>query len=217
MKPAAIYARVSTDRCDVCSRSEASHKAGRFKGEAHAFVGQDPERQLRELRQYCVQRGWEYVEYVDRITGMSEDRPQFLVMKEKIRRGAYRALVVLDYDRFARSTVHLINALDELGALNVGFVSVNQSVDTTRPEGRLMFTILAGFAEFERAIMRRRIMSGLENAKAKGKSLGRPRINVNLDRIRKLKNEDHKSIRQICAIMGLGKGTVERALKGADQ
>jgi DNA invertase Pin-like site-specific DNA recombinase len=212
MKPAAIYARVSTDRCDLCSRSDASHKAGKFKGEPHEFKGQDPERQLRELRNYCDMRGWQYEIFVDRISGASNDRPQFNAMKAKLRKGHFCALVVLDYDRFARSTVELITTMDEFGKINVGFVSVNQSVDTTRPEGRLMFTILAGIAEFERAIAQRRIMSGLENARSKGKTLGRPKLIVNNDLVKQLRSEG-KTWQYITTFTGLSKGTAQRAAK----
>lgn len=213
MKPAAIYARVSTDRCDLCGRSESSHKAGSFRGEPHEFKGQNPERQLRELRNYCQIRDWPYVEFVDRISGATKERPAFAEMWKKIDRGSFSALIVLEYDRFARSTIHLLNTLDELGKLKVEFVSVNQNIDTTKPEGRLFYTIIAGVAEYERAIMRRRIISGLENAKANGKVLGRKKLIIDIDRVKKMRDEEKLSIRQICAQTGLSKGTVERALK----
>src|ERR1700690_2019595 len=157
----AIYARVST------------------------LHGQDPQMQIRELREYCQRRGWEIVgEYVDAgISGSKEHRPQLDALLVACRKRLVDAVVVYRYDRFARSLRHLVNALEEFRALGIEFVSIHEGVDTSTPNGRLIFGIFASIAEFERELIRDRVRSGLRNAKAKGKTLGRPRVVVDAAKI----------------------------------
>src|SRR6201998_1596833 len=99
------------------------------------------------------------------------------------RRRRLDAVLVYRYDRFARSLRQLVNALEEFRALGIDFVSLHEGVDTSTPNGRLVFGIFASIAEFERELIRDRVRSGLASAKAKGKCLGRPRVSVDLDRI----------------------------------
>lgn len=88
-------------------------------------------------------------------------------------RRRFDVVVVYRYDRFARSLRHLVNALEEFRALGIEFVSIHEGVDTSTPNGRLIFGIFASIAEFERELIRDRVRSGLRNARAKGKRLGR--------------------------------------------
>src|ERR1700745_1085965 len=156
---AAIYARVSTNN------------------------GQDPHMQIRELREYCKRRGWDIEgEYVDAgVAGAKEHRPQLDVLLAVCRKRVVDAVVVYRYDRFARSLRQLVNALDEFRALGIDFVSLHEGIDTSTPNGRLIFGIFASIAEFERELIRDRVRSGLASAKAKGKHLGRPRVSVDSD------------------------------------
>src|ERR1700731_3018344 len=94
--------------------------------------------------------------------------------------GRFDAVVVYRYDRFARSLRHLVNALEEFRALGIEFVSIHEGVDTSTPNGRLVFGIFASIAEFERELIRDRVRSGLAAARSKGKRLGRPRVVVDL-------------------------------------
>jgi len=146
---------------------------------------QDPEMQLRELREYCARRGWQIVgEYVDRgISGSRERRPALDKLMAECRARRVDAVVVYRYDRFARSLRHLVNALEEFRALGVDFVSLHEGVDTSTPNGRLIFGIFGSIAEFERELIRDRVRSGLAAAKARGRRLGRPRAGVDAMRI----------------------------------
>jgi DNA invertase Pin-like site-specific DNA recombinase len=101
------------------------------------------------------------------------------------------AVVVYRYDRFARSLRQLVNALEEFRALGIDFVSLHEGVDTSTPNGRLVFGIFASIAEFERELIRDRVRSGLALAKARGKQLGRPRVDVDRARIASVRAQGH--------------------------
>src|SRR6202142_153082 len=161
----AIYARVST------------------------LHGQDPQMQIRELREYCQRRGWEIVgEYVDAgISGSKEHRPQLDALLVACRKRLVDAVVVYRYDRFARSLRQLVNALEEFRSLGIEFISLHEGVDTSTPNGRLVFGIFASIAEFERELIRDRVKSGIAAARSKGKKLGRPRVSVDTVRIAALR------------------------------
>ena len=188
MKRAAIYARVSTNN------------------------GQKPEMQLGEVRQYCSRREWQIVqEYVDRgISGSKEHRPALDRLIADCRKRAVDCVVVYRYDRFARSLRQLVNALEEFRALGIDFVSLHEGVDTSTPNGRLVFGIFASIAEFERELIRDRVKSGLALAKSKGKRLGRPRVSVDFLRVATLRKEG-RSWAEICDSLGISKGTAQRA------
>jgi len=185
---AALYARVST----------------------HA--GQNPEMQLAELREFCTRRGWEISgEFVDTgVSGARERRPELDRMLAVCRRRQVDAVVVYRYDRFARSLRQLVNALCEFDALRIQFVSLHEGVDTSTPNGRLVFGIFASIAEFERELIRERVRSGLAVARAQGKRIGRPRVAVNAARVAELRAQGW-SWAEIAGEMGVGLGTVHRA------
>jgi DNA invertase Pin-like site-specific DNA recombinase len=105
----------------------------------------------------------------------------------------------------------LVNALGEFEALGIHFVSLHEGVDTSTPNGRLIFGIFASIAEFERELIRSRVRSGLAAARAHGKRLGRPRVMVDPQRIFVLR-EKGASWATICRATGLSKGTAQRAL-----
>ena len=167
-KRVALYARVST----------VNH-------------GQDPEVQLRELRKFCQRRRFEIaVEYVDKgISGSRERRPSLDKLMTACRKRLVDAVVVYRYDRFARSLRQLVLALEEFRALGIDFISLHEGVDTSTPNGRLIFGIFASIAEFERELIRDRVRSGLAAAKAKGKRIGRPRVAVDILRIASLRRQ----------------------------
>jgi DNA invertase Pin-like site-specific DNA recombinase len=189
MKRAAIYARVSTNN------------------------GQNPEMQLTEIRQYCLRREWTVVkEYVDKgISGAKEHRPALDRLLADCRKCAVNCVVVYRYDRFARSLRQLVNALEEFRSLGIDFVSLHEGVDTSTPNGRLVFGIFASIAEFERELIRDRVKSGLALAKSKGKHLGRPRVSVDSLRIATLRKQG-QSWAEICKFLGISKGTAQRAV-----
>src|SRR5437867_4711687 len=116
------------------------------------------------------------------------------------------AVVVYRYDRFARSLRQLVLALEEFRALGIDFISLHENVDTTTPNGRLVFGIFASIAEFERELIRDRIKSGIRSAKARGIKFGRPRVDVNPRKIKAMRAAG-KSWAQVCRATGLSKGT----------
>ena len=122
-------------------------------------------------------------------------------------------MLVWKIDRFGRSLKHLVNALAELAALGVAFISLRDNLDLSTPSGRLMFQIIGAMAEFERALIQERVRAGLRNARAKGKRLGRPRVIVDASRIASLRSQG-RSWAQIKDETGVSKGTAQRALVG---
>jgi len=123
------------------------------------------------------------------------------------------AVVVYRYDRFARSLRSLVNALEEFRSLDMDFISIHEGVDTSTPNGRLIFGIFASIAEFERELIRDRVRSGLAAAKAKGKRIGRPRVAVDASRIDALRRQG-RSWAEITQETGISKGTAQRAVAG---
>ncbi len=188
---AAIYARVSTHN------------------------GQDPEMQLREVRAYCARRGWQISgEYVDRgISGSKERRPELDRLLGDCRKRYVDAVVVYRYDRFARSLRQLVNALEEFRSLGIDFVSLHEGVDTSTPNGRLVFGIFATIAEFERELIRDRVRSGIASARAKGKRLGRPRADFDITKAQKLRASGC-SWRQVAEELSVPVATLHRTLGG---
>jgi len=171
---------------------------------------QHPDMQIRELRDYCQQRGWEIAgEYIDLVSGAEEKRLQLDQMLSKCRARKVDAVVVWRYDRFARSLKQLVNALDEFRALGIEFVSLHDGCDTTTAQGRLLFGIMASLAEFERELIRERVRAGLDAARARGKRLGRPRQVVDSEKIAQFRAQG-LSWREISAQVGVGLGTVHR-------
>ncbi len=177
--------------------------------------GQDPQMQLRELREYALRRGWAIEkEYIDHgISGSKESRPALNDLMSDAHRRKFDAVLVWKIDRFGRSLKHLVNSLEELGALGVAFVSFGDNLDLSTPSGRLMFQIIGAMAEFERALIQERVRAGLRNAQAKGKRLGRPRVPVDALRIASLRSEG-RSWAEIVAEVKVGKGTAQRAVAG---
>jgi DNA invertase Pin-like site-specific DNA recombinase len=147
--------------------------------------GQDVDMQLVELRQYCATKGWTIAhEYVDRgVSGSKSSRPQLNRLMEHAAAKRFDAVLVWKLDRFGRSVRHLVNAIAELEAAGVSFVSLKDSIDLSTPQGRLMFQIIAAMAEFERALICERVKSGMAHARSKGKQIGRPSLGIGRDQI----------------------------------
>ena len=179
------------------------------------LIGQDPEMQLRELREYASRRGWLVgKEYIDKgVSGTRESRPSLNDLMADAHRRKFDAVLVWKIDRFGRSLRHLVNSLAELGALGVAFVSFRDNLDLSTPSGRLMFQIIGAMAEFERALIQERVRAGLRNAQAQGKRLGRPRVVVDAFRIASLRAQG-RSWSQVGAELRVSKGTAQRAVAG---
>src|ERR1035441_9411910 len=187
----AIYARVSTrdQSCDL---------------------------QVRDLRAYCTARKFAiFREYIDHgESGAKNSRPALNNLMADARKRKFDAIVVWRFDRFARSTKHLLLALEEFRSLGVQFISYQENIDTSRPLGQALFTIVSAVAQLERDLIRERVSAGIRNARANGKKLGRPRRIVDHDRLVRLKAEG-ASLRQIAEALGIGYGTVRARLQQA--
>jgi DNA invertase Pin-like site-specific DNA recombinase len=171
---------------------------------------QDPEMQLRELREYAEHRGLTIVgEYIDRMTGSKDSRPSLNRLMADAGQRKFDAVLVWKLDRFGRSLRHLVNALAELEAIGLTFISLRDNLDLSTPSGRLMFQIIGAMAEFERSLIQERVKAGLRNAKAKGRRLGRPRADVDESRIEALRASG-ASWRAIAEKLGVGVGTAHR-------
>jgi DNA invertase Pin-like site-specific DNA recombinase len=179
---------------------------------------QDPEMQLRELREYTALRGWQRAgEYVDQgVSGDKESRPALNRLMADAQERRFDAVLVWKIDRFGRSLKHLVNALADLAAYGVAFVSLRDHLDLSTPSGRLMFQIIGAMAEFERALIQERVRAGLRNARAKGKRLGRPRVDVDAAKVATLRAAG-VSWQSIAQQLGIGVGTACRALAQASK
>src|SRR5205814_908312 len=117
-------------------------------------------------------RGWHVGKiYRDTISGATKSRPALDELMSDARKRKIDVVLCWRFDRFARSTVHLLNALEEFRSLGIGFASVQEAIDTTTAAGKLTFVVLGAVAELERAIIRERIQMGVANAKRRGKRL----------------------------------------------
>ena len=177
--------------------------------------GQDPETQLMALREYAKARQLEiFAEYVDvRISGSKQDRPALNSLMADARKRRFDTVLVARFDRFARSTRHLVLALEEFNALGVDFISLSESIDTSTPMGKMVFTVIAAVAELERSLIRERVVMGLQRAKAQGKPIGRPAIQLDSEEMQALKDKG-LSYRAIARQLGVSHPTILAALNG---
>ena len=124
------------------------------------------------------------------------------------RRAKFSVLVVWKFDRFARSTSHLLRALGEFSALGIDFVSVTQAIDTSTPAGKMVFTVLGAVAELERSIIRERVIPGQNAAKRRGVKFGRPVVAVDAAHVSRLRGSG-MSWHAIAAQTGIAKDTLK--------
>ena len=173
---------------------------------------QDPEMQLREMREFCKLRGWEPVEvYEDRgYTGTNTNRPMLKQLLLDAKAHQFDLVLVWKLDRWGRSLREIVLMLQELTDSNVEFCSVKDALDLSTSQGRLMMHIIAAFAQFEADVIRMRVIAGLENARANGKQLGRPKLRD--DRAINALRASGLTLRQIASQLNISKGTVHNAL-----
>ena len=176
---------------------------------------QSTDSQLLDLRRYVSDRGWTtFNEYCDNgISGTKDSRPALNELMDDAKKRKLDVILVWRFDRFARSTRHLINALEEFKNLKIDFVSYQENIDTSSPLGGAIFTIISAVAQLERDIIAERVKAGLRRAVENGKQLGRPRgASLDVEAIHRLKSEG-LSVREIAKQVGTSKTTVSRLLK----
>ena len=128
-----------------------------------------------ELLKYCELNQLEVFKiYKDEgVSGSKTSRPELDLMLQDMRNKCFDVIVVWKFDRLGRSTAHLLQVLEELKNKNVRLIATSQNIDTSTPMGKFFFTILSGFAEMEREMIRERIKLGLARRKKQGKAVGR--------------------------------------------
>lgn len=154
----------------VATSDTAPRPSGHVHGYARVSTG-DQTSALQEdaLRQAGVERVW-----TDTASGATTSRPQLDALLATLLPGD--SLVVWRLDRLGRSTAHLIATIDELAARGVVFRSLTEQIDTGSATGRLILSMLASLAAFERDVIRERTVAGLEAARSRGARLGRPTV-----------------------------------------
>ena len=174
--------------------------------------GQDVGLQTRELRQFAGARCWTVAgEYIDEgVSGSKDSRPELNRLMADAHKRRFDVVCVWRFDRFARSVSHLLRALETFKALGIDFVSYSEQMDTSTPAGKMVFTVLGAVAELERSLTVERVRAGLRNARAKGKTLGRPRVTVDAAKIAALRSQGLSWVK-IGVALGVGEGTVRRS------
>ena len=170
---------------------------------------QNEDRQLTIMEQYKADKI-----FTEKISGKNTDRPQLKKMLEYVREGD--TLVIESYSRLARSTKDLINLVEQLKSKGVNLISTKENIDTSTPQGRLMFTIFAGLAEFERECTLQRQAEGIAEAKKRGVYKGRQRIEVDTDTFTKVYDEwkqGNITARTAMQKLGLSANTFYRRVK----
>ncbi len=177
---------------------------------------QSVEMQMNDLERYSKERGFSIFKvYKDNgVSGTKELRPALNSLMDDAKKRKFDVVLVWRFDRFARSTKHLITALHEFRNLGIDFISYQENIDTSSPLGEAIFTIISAMAKLERDIIAERVKGGLRKAKANGKRLGRPKSEVDTDKIVEYRKQN-KSIRQIASEMNLSNNLVFRTLQKA--
>jgi len=177
---------------------------------------QSVQMQSSDLKGYCQQRRFEvYKEYADQgISGTKDKRPGLDELMDDARKKKFDAVLCWRFDRFARSTKHLITALEEFRHLGIDFISYQENIDTASPLGKAMFTIVSAIAELERNILLERVRAGLKRAKENGAILGRPRrLDLDVKELQKMRDKEKLSLRQIAKRVKACPATVYKSLK----
>lgn len=193
MKRVAVYLRVST-------------------------AEQSTDRQRAELADVAERSGWKVTVFEDAgISGAKgrDKRPALDAMLRDVTRGKFDVVAAWSVDRLGRSLADLLATLGEVKAAGADLYLHQQGIDTATPAGEAMFQMLGVFAQFERAMIRERVQSGMNRAKAKGQRLGRRPVSADVvERIRELR-AGNMGILKIARTVGCGVSVVQRVVKAA--
>jgi DNA invertase Pin-like site-specific DNA recombinase len=182
----AIYARVSTDE-------------------------QTTDNQVIKLEQVAERNGWEVEAiYADTISGAKSKRPQLDKLMKAVMRKEIDMVMVWSVDRLGRSLQHLTTLLSDIESKGIDLYLHQQNIDTSTPSGKMLFQLLGVFAEFERSMIRERVMAGLDRARSQGKRLGRPPVPpITVDKVKRLR-EEGMSLRKIAKQVGISTSKVHQ-------
>ena len=179
-------------------------------------VDQHTENQVYDLEQLARQRGLEIIKvYRDQVSGTRARRPGLDQLLSDARQGKFDVVLVWACDRLARSVSHFLLVLDELGHLNIEFISYREQLDTTGPLGRAVVVIISAIAELERSLIVERVRAGLRRAKLEGRRLGRPPLLVDREAVRRDRQQG-LSISQLAKQHGIAETSVRRLLRPSE-
>lgn len=196
--PAAPMVAVGLCRC-------STDRQDRSIGEQEAAIRAWTKSQRRRLLKVFKDEG---------VSGLNLSRPGLNACLEFLAKSQQKGTVVL-FDRFARSTRHLVTALEECHSLGVDFISHQEALDTSTPMGAAMFTIISAMAQLEVDILRERTRAGMASARRRGKQIGGRRLPLDAQRVRELVAE--KGVRGAGRELGVSPGTVLNVLRRAAQ
>jgi len=179
---------------------------------------QKTDMQDQELQEYADRNGYEvFKKYHDTMSGSSKSRPSLDLLFQDAGKKKFNLVLVYKFDRFARSLKMLIDSLETFKNLGIDFVSLKENIDTTTPSGKLMFGITSAFAEFERDIIRQRVISGINARKAKGLSFGQPPLSKYIqEQVKELKKTGLSEIK-IAKQLGISRGSVRKYSKTSSE
>ena len=148
--------------------------------------------------------------YTDTVSGSVTDRPGLSQALSHLRSGD--TLVVWRLDRLGRSLPHLIETVRQLQARGVGFRSLQEQIDTTTCDGKLVFHVFGALAEFERDLIRERTHAGLAAARKRGRLFGRPRVlsPQQVKQLQSLAQDERNTVAEICQMLGISRATFHR-------
>jgi DNA invertase Pin-like site-specific DNA recombinase len=154
--------------------------------------------------------------YQEKASGSKAERPELMRMLDQLSTGD--TVIIWKLDRLGRSLAHLIKLVSDLEDQGVGLLSLNDPIDTTTPQGRLVFRIFASLAEFERDVIRERTMAGVASARRRGRLLGRPKgLTKNAEQKARLAESLYKdenfSVEQIARELRISKTTLYKYLR----
>lgn len=186
----ALYSRVST-----------SNQSKGLEAQQRALVDYCKSNKIKKYRMFSDEN----------ISGGKASRPGLDEMMKEVESGNIPTVIVYSFSRFARSSKHLITALEFFKSKDVDFVSLSERLDSSTHIGKMMYLVLSALAEFEKDVLKERILTGLVNAKAKGKKLGRPKQRPS-ELIITLYKEGY-STRKISKMVGFSHTSVHREIK----
>jgi putative DNA-invertase from lambdoid prophage Rac len=168
--------------------------------------------QIEKCSEYALVRGWDVVTKIKEVGSGATQRPQRTDLLKLCRKRQVDIVIVWKLDRWGRSVADIVSTLQELQELGVQFVSITEALDFTTAMGRAMSGLLAVFSEFEREMISERVKAGVNQARLKGKRLGRPpEAKEKEEEVKKLwKKCGSKSI--IARELGISRRSVARIL-----
>jgi putative DNA-invertase from lambdoid prophage Rac len=203
-------------RVGVFGQGEKTPRAGLY-ARVSTHDQQTLPMQLRAMREYARKRKWTVTVEVKDVGSGATTRPKREALIAAARRREIDLVLVWRLDRWGRSLVDLVSTLQELNALEVGFVSLSEALDLTTPSGRALAGMLAVFAEFERDILRDRVKAGIAQARSEGKPHGRPKTATNLVREMRRLHKQGLSNRAIAKRLSVSRPSVIRLLRRQKQ